>query len=187
MRRDDWLMHQLPVAMTEDDFLVRFLTIFQTIGDTVLHHVDNLDYQFDPTVAPGGMVRAMSEWIGVDWIDSSLDDTRQRQLLLGYSDLLRWRGTSYGVRRLLELITEGDVRINDSGGVYPEGESPGGPPHVRIDVDSSGFAGDTDLVRIVRDELPADATFNLFIAGRQIWPAAETATDQSEQMEMGDA
>ena len=32
MRRDDWLLQQLPVAMVEDDFLARFLRIFQVVA-----------------------------------------------------------------------------------------------------------------------------------------------------------
>ena len=36
MRRPDWLIHQLPVGMAEDEFLVRFLSIFQDISNTVL-------------------------------------------------------------------------------------------------------------------------------------------------------
>jgi hypothetical protein len=52
MRRDDWLLHQLPVGMTEDDFLVRFVTIFQRVADTVVDQVDGVEHAFDPTVAP---------------------------------------------------------------------------------------------------------------------------------------
>ena len=64
MRGNDWLAHQLPVGMTEDDFFMRFVTIFQRISDTVLDQIDSLPYMFDPSVAPDNMVRAMAEWIG---------------------------------------------------------------------------------------------------------------------------
>ena len=57
MRRDDWLLHQLPVAMTEDEFLVRFVTIFQEIGESILQQVDDMPHQFDPTIAAAPMVR----------------------------------------------------------------------------------------------------------------------------------
>ena len=82
MRRDDWLTHQLPVGMIEDDFMLRFVTIFQRMADTVVHQVDALPHAFDPTVAPLPMVRAMAGWLGVDWVDSSLDDRVQRQIVL---------------------------------------------------------------------------------------------------------
>lgn len=191
MRRDDWLLHQLPVSMTEDDFFVRFVTIFQGIGDTVLQQIDTLPHQFDPTVAPPTMVRAMAEWLGIDWVDSALDERLQREIVLRYAELIRWRGTKYGVRTLLELITGGPVAVDDSGGVFPEGEAPGGPPLVRVEVTSTGFTDADDLVRIVRDELPADVAFRMVVAGDEVWPppAATTAAQRpsDQPMEIGHA
>ena len=51
-RRDDWLVHQLPVGMVEDEFLVRFLSIFQDVADTVIDQVDNLPHMFDADRRP---------------------------------------------------------------------------------------------------------------------------------------
>lgn len=178
MRRDDWLLWQLPVGMTDDDFFVRFVTIFQRLADTVLDQVDALPHMFDPTVAPDNMVRQMAEWFGVDWVDSSLDDRLQRQIVLGYADLIRWRGTKIGLRKLLQLLTGGTVEVQDSGGVFAKEEAPGGPPHVRLDVQSSGWNKVDDLIRIVRAELPATVTFDMWIGSDQVWPrrAPEMAT-----------
>lgn len=192
MRRDDWLIHQLPVAMAEDDLLVRFVTIFQCIGDTLLHQIDTLPYQFDPTVAPPTMVRTMAAWVGLDWVDSSLDERLQREAVLRYSELLQWRGTRRGLTALLELLTQGPVEVTDSGGVYPEGEAPGGPPHITVRVASSGFVSAGDLVRIVRDEIPANATLRVSIADEVVWPPpdrslAATGSLPQRQMESDDA
>lgn len=173
MRRDDWLPHQLPVGMTDDDFLMRFLSIFQTLADTVLQQIDTLPHMFDATVAPPEMVRAMSRWTGVDWNDSSLDEHLQRQIVLQYSELLQWRGTRRGLERLLRLIGGGEVVVDDSGEVVPEGESSGAAPHVHITVESTGWARPDDLVRIVRDELPASVTFELFVGTDQLWPPTD--------------
>ena len=52
MRRDDWLIHQLPVGMVEDEFLVRFLSIFQEVGDTVVLS-DMREYKDAPSVLIG--------------------------------------------------------------------------------------------------------------------------------------
>ena len=57
MRRDDWLVHQLPVGMVEDEFLVRFLSIFQDVATTVMSQIDNLPHMFDATVAPPAQQR----------------------------------------------------------------------------------------------------------------------------------
>ncbi len=171
MRRDDWLTHQLPVAMAEDDFLFRFVSIFQRLADTAMLQIDTLAHAFDPTVAPEPMVRQMAAWLGIDWVDSSLDGRLQRAIVTEYSQIIQWRGTKRGLRRLLELLSGGgEVEIVDSGGVWPEGESPHSSPHVRVDLTRAGWLSDGDLVRIVRDELPATVTFDLWVAGRRIHP-----------------
>lgn len=171
MRRDDWLTHQLPVGMAEDDFLFRFLSIFQRVSDTVMHQIDTLPHMADATVAPPEMVREMARWIGIDWVDSSLDDRLQREIVLEYAQIISWRGTKRGLRRLLRLLSGGaEVEVTDSGGVFPEGEAPAATPHVRLDMASAGWNSVDDLIRIIRHELPANASFDLFIAGEPVWP-----------------
>lgn len=177
MRRDDWLIQQLPMGMTDDDFFVRYLTIFQRLADTVIEQVDNLDLMFDPDVAPDAMVRTLAAWIGVDWVDSSLDDRLQREVVRRYSDLIQWRGTGRGLRLLLELLTHGPVEVQDTGGVFAEGEAPGAPAQVRIDVASTGWNRRDDLIRIVRAELPASVTFDMWVATEHVWPPADPTTE----------
>lgn len=173
MRRDDWLLHQLPVGMAEDDFLFRFVSIFQRVGDTVVHQIDTLPHMFDPSVAPEPMVQSMAQWLGVDWLDSSIDGRLQREIVLKYAELIQWRGTKRGLETLLELLSGSPATVRDSGGVFAEGESPAAAPHVRLDVESAGWNTPADLVRIVRDELPATVTFDLWIAGERVWPTDE--------------
>lgn len=171
MRRDDWLTHQLPVAMAEDDFLFRFVSIFQQVADTAMGQIDALPHMFDPAVAPDAMVRTMAAWLGVDWVDSSLDDRLQRAIVAEYSQIVQWRGTRRGLERLLGLLSGGaEVAVADSGGVWPEGESPDGAPHVRLEMATAGWNSTDDLVRIIRGELPAAATFELRVAGERVWP-----------------
>ena len=173
MRRPDWLIHQLPVGMAEDEFLLRFLSIFQDIAETVLHQVDNLPHMFDPAVAPDEMVRLMGRWLAVNWIDSSLPDASQREIVRRYSHLLQWRGTKRGMTELLELISGQPAVVADTGGVYLEDEAPGAAAHVRLEVASTGWANEEDLLSILRSELPASVTFELIVAGRRVWPPAD--------------
>lgn len=175
MRRDDWLVQQLPVGMVDDEFLVRFVSIFQEMAESVLVQVDNLPHVFDTAVTPDAMVRAIGGWIGVDWIDPSLPDMLQRRIVREYARLLPWRGTKRGLTQLLSLLSGGAVSVEDSGGVYLEGEAPRHAPHVRLEVESVSWTTEADLVRIIRDELPANATFELRVAGRVVHPVAEPA------------
>lgn len=170
-RSSSWLLDQLPVGMAEHDFLRRFLHIFQDVSDTVLHQIDVLDRAFDPTVAPDAMVRQMARWIGVEWIDSSIDDETQRRIVLGYAQLLCWRGTARGLEGLLRLVSASDdVVVQDSGGVFAEGEAPRRPPHVSLAMPASSWANPDDVVTIVRSELPAGVTFDLRVGDRLVWP-----------------
>jgi phage tail-like protein len=186
MRNDDWLIQQLPVGMVDDDFLVRFLSIFQDITNTLFHQLDTLPHMFDPTVAPDAMVRQMGHWIGVDAIDPSLPDLLQREAVLQYASLLPWRGTRRGMQGLLETVSGSPATVTDSGGVYHEGEAPAAPPHVRLEIESTGWLDDAGLVQIVRNELPATVTFELLVAGRTIWPPTTPGGSQqrSESVEV---
>jgi hypothetical protein len=116
------------------------------------------------------MVRTLGGWVGLDWIDPSLDDERQRQIVTKYFSLLRWRGTKRGMRQLLELITESPATVEEIGGVYEEGETPVGIGHVVLRVAHSKWASEADLLRIVRAELPAAVTFELYLGDKQLWP-----------------
>jgi phage tail-like protein len=175
-RPRDWLVHQLPVGMIDDDFLVRFLRIFEDVSETVLHQVDNVPHLFDVSVAPDVMVRTVGAWLGLDWVDPSLADAQQRAVVRGYSGALLQRGTRGGLIEVLELICGPGVVVTDSGGVYREGKAPTSEPHVDIDVPTRGWATKADLVRIVRSELPASVTFGLSIGGEVVHPSTDHET-----------
>src|SRR3954453_23180636 len=135
MRRDDWLLNQLPMGMIEDDFFARFVGIFQSVATTLLEDVDNLENIVDVTVAPDPVVRWMGTWLAVGAIDPSLTDPLQRRIVLECAKVLAWRGTKRGMVALLELMSLGHATVEDSGGVYAEDESPRLMPFVSIRVD----------------------------------------------------
>ena len=170
MHRGPWLIDQLPMAMLEDDFLVRFLGIFQELADGYMLQVDNIEHVVDTTVAPDTMVRALGSWIGAPPIDPSLPDQVQRRIVREHGQMLQWRGTAMGLRHLLEMVTDAPAEITDSGGVYAEGEAPENAAHVTIRVESSGWTTEDDLLDLVRSELPASVSFELAIGDRTIWP-----------------
>jgi phage tail-like protein len=170
MNRGTWLVDQLPLSMLDDDFLVRFLGIFQELADTFMLQVDTIEHTVDTSVAPDRMVRAMGAWLGAPPIDPSLPETVQRRIVREHGQMLQWRGTAMGMRHLLEMITDAPAEIVDSGGVYAEGEAPENPGHVRIRVESSGWTTEDDLLDLVRSELPASVSFELAVGDRTIWP-----------------
>jgi phage tail-like protein len=178
MRRDDWLLAQLPMGMLEDDFFTRFVRIFQDVATTYLDGVDNLDHLVDPTVTPTPFIPYLGSWIGVRSIDPSLPEPLQRRIVQESSAILAWRGTYKGLVRFLELVCEGPVEVVETGGVYREGESPSTPARIEIRVDSTGWTTTEDFVALVLDELPANIPAVVVVAGRQVWPAVPAVVGQ---------
>jgi phage tail-like protein len=172
-RSSQWLLNQLPVGMLDADFFVRFVSIFQTVGSSMLENADNIDYLTDVTVAPDAMVRWLGSWIGTDTIDPSLEDELQRRIVASAAATLTWRGTVAGLKRFLELSSGGPADVVDGGGVWRDGEAPSDTAWVRMTVQSTGWMDENDFIDLVRDEVPAHVYPELFVGERRIWPAEE--------------
>ncbi len=179
MRRpSDWLLGQLPMGMLEDDFFVRFVSIFQAVATSLMEDADNLDNIVDVDVAPPEVVRWLGSWIGIESIDSSLDVGIQRRIVRETGPILAWRGTKRGLVGFLELLTGDEVEVRDNGGVFGEGEAPSDQPMVWMRVRSTGWLSDADFIALVRDEVPANTHFELRVDDRVIWPRSIEPTPE---------
>ncbi len=175
-RSPQWLLNQLPVGMLDSDFFVRFVSIFQEIGSSLLEDADNIDHLADTSVTPEPMLRWLASWIGTDALDDSLDVEVKRRIVAGSATSLTWRGTMTGLQRYLHLICGDAVEVTDGGGVWREGEAPADTAWVRISVASTGWLAETDFVELVRDEIPAHVRAELYVGDRRVWPAGEEET-----------
>lgn len=170
MRRDDWLLSQLPIGMVEDEFFSRFVSIFQEVATTLLDGTDNIDNIVDLTVTPEPMLRWMASWIGVPGLDPTLPHAQQRKIVRTYAEMLAWRGTRRGLGQFLELISGAPVLIEDGGGVFGEGLAPDQPAWARLHVTSTGWLTEDDFVELVRDEVPASVAVEIWVGGNRVWP-----------------
>jgi phage tail-like protein len=170
MRRGDWLVGQLPMGMLDDDLFHRFVSLFQAEGNTVLDALDTIPHVVDVSVAPPAVLPWLGSWLGVSWIDPSLDEAVQRRLIRGLGSALAWRGTRRGLVHLLEAVTGGPVQVAESGSVRRHRDAPAPAPWVRIEVASTGWLADEDFVALVADELPVDVAVEILVEGRQLWP-----------------
>jgi phage tail-like protein len=168
-RSAHWMLNQLPVGMLDGDFFVRFVSIFQELGSTLLENADNVDNLVDLSVSPDTMVRWLASWIGVDAIDPSLPHELQRRIVRSSAQTLTWRGTAAGLRRFLELASGGPAEVTDGGGVWRDGEAPDDSAWVRMTVESIGWMPEPDFVELVRDEVPAHVRAELHVGSRCIW------------------
>jgi len=173
VRRSDWLLSQLPMGMLDDDFFVRFVSLFEEVATSYLEGADNIPNVVDVDVAPPELVRWLGSWIGMPPLDSSLAEDLQRRLVSTASAILAWRGTRQGLEQFLAVVTGGQVEVEENGGIGREGTLGDRPPFVRMRVDSIGWLSDADFVALVRDEVPANVTYELFVGDRRLWPATE--------------
>src|SRR3954449_8826213 len=145
-RRPQWLINQLPVGMLDGDFFVRFVSIFQEVGASLLEDADNVDYLADVSVAPDAMVRWLGSWIGTETIDPSLDDEMQRRIVSSAAATLTWRGTKHGLQQFLTMTSGQPAQVEDGGGVWRAGEAPTDTAWVRMRVQSTGWLAEDDFI-----------------------------------------
>jgi phage tail-like protein len=97
-------LRYLPGLYQENEFLSRYLLIMETIWEPLEQREDHIGMYFDPRTTPAPFLG----WLG-SWLDLALNahwpESRRRRLLEEAMDLYRWRGTSYGLTRMIEVCT----------------------------------------------------------------------------------
>jgi phage tail-like protein len=168
-RSPHWMLNQLPVGMLDGEFFVRFVSIFQELGATLLENADNIPNLVDVHVSPDAMVRWLNSWIGAGAIDPSLPHELQRRIVRGSAQTLGRRGTVAGLKRFLELTSGGAAYVNDGGGVWRDGDAPADTAWVTMSVESTGWMPVADFVTFVRDEVPAHVRAELYVGSARVW------------------
>jgi phage tail-like protein len=82
--------------------------IFESIWELLEQRQTFIDMYFDPGTAPATFVPWLASWLGLT-IEANLPEERRRRLVAEAFELYRWRGTAYGLQRMIELCT----------GIYP--------------------------------------------------------------------
>ena len=104
MKEVSRLLDYLPAAYRDDEFMARFLLIFQSVLDPLVNTVDNIPLYFDPGLTP----ETVLPWLAT-WVDQTLDPAwpieRRRELVAKASELYRWRGTRRGLVEYLRIYS----------------------------------------------------------------------------------
>lgn len=151
--RSNWLKY-LPAIYSEDEFLGRYLLIFESIFSPLVWYIDNFDLYLSPEIAPPEWLRWMASWFDLLLLPE-LGIERQRQIVEQIGWLFMRRGTPAGLTRLLELYF----------GVMPrivEDE----PCHftVHLDLSQSQAHFSRDVAdRLIASQKPAFASYTLHI------------------------
>jgi phage tail-like protein len=94
----------LPVIFQESDFMNRFMKIFETIWEPLEWRTDAVEFYFDPRTAPAELLEWLGGWLSID-VYSRMPERRKRELVAEAMTLYHWRGTKYGLERMIELCT----------------------------------------------------------------------------------
>jgi phage tail-like protein len=94
----------LPDLYQENDFLQRFLSIFEDIWEPLEQRQDYMHMYFDPRTCPAAFLPWLASWLGLTF-NPHWPEARRRRLLAQAMDLYRWRGTPYGLIRMIEVCT----------------------------------------------------------------------------------
>ncbi len=149
-------LRDLPVIFEsngDNDFLGRFLLIFESLWEPLEQRQDHLALYFDPRTTPATFLPWLAGWLSLA-VDTHWPEERVRRLLAEGMDLYRWRGTAYGLTRMIEVCT----------GLTPQiGERAGAPFvfHVSIATPPGGTV-DRDLIEgLILAHKPAHAGYLL--------------------------
>jgi phage tail-like protein len=153
--RSNWLQY-LPAIYSEDDFLGRYLLIFESVLNPIIWMIDNFDFYLSPELAPPEWLRWLASWFDLVLVPE-LPVDRQRAIMKQIGWLFVRRSTRVGLERLLELYF----------GVPPEIiESDKDPCHftVRLPLSRASTRLGRDVAdRLITSQKPAFASYTLEI------------------------
>ena len=94
----------LPGIYSSNDFLSRYLLIFESILEPISRTIGNIPHYFDPALAPSDTLPWLGSWLGL-LLDERWPDEKRRDLILAAADLYRWRGTRRGLEQFIQVYT----------------------------------------------------------------------------------
>jgi phage tail-like protein len=103
----------LPAIYSEDEFVGRFLLIFESIMGPIESRIGDLHKLYDPAQTPADFLPWLAGWLGLV-LDENWPLERRRALVQEATSLYRWRGTKRGLSRYLEIYTGYKPEITDT-------------------------------------------------------------------------
>lgn len=149
-------MRYLPIIFHEDDFLGRFLQLFEAVWEPLEQRQDHIEVYFNVATCPVEWLPWMASWFGVE-LEDHWPEARKRALLGRVMDVYRWRGTAYGLEQVIEACTGARPRI---------GVSPDNPFVFRVSVRQPVRPDpyfEHDLNEVIKAHKPAHTGYTLEI------------------------
>lgn len=146
----------LPVLYQGNDFLGRFLLIFESLWEPLEQRQDHIAMYFDPRTSPASFLPWLADWLGIA-VSRHWPEARLRRLVDEAMELYQWRGTRYGLEQMIEVCT----------GVRPTvSNDPDRPFVIRVSITAPpGGELDRALVEdLLRTHKPAHVGYELVIS-----------------------
>lgn len=102
--RQSWLLNYLPAFYAGDEFLNRFLFIFEDTLRPLQLMAENLHYYFHPLTTPTELVPWLATWVNLV-LDDNWTLEQRRNLIYTAPELYSRRGTRRGLTEYLTLYT----------------------------------------------------------------------------------
>jgi len=151
------LLQYLPAIYQGNDFMGRFLRIFEDALAPVEDVLNWTHFYFDPRMAPPSFLPWLASWIDLV-LDENWPEEHRRELIRRGVELYQWRGTKRGLLAYLRIYA----------GVEPEivehfTAADGGPFQftVILHVPDMTSVNETRLRRIIEAEKPAHTGYTL--------------------------
>jgi phage tail-like protein len=171
-------LQYLPAIYSENEFMGRFLKIFEDVLTPVEQTINQIPLYFDPKLAPEEFLTWLAFWLDLV-LDQEWPAARRRRLIRHATELYQWRGTRRGLERYLEIyagvcpiITEhfGGIQLGEESRLGVNTILGDGRAHcftVRLELEES-LAVDEEKVRaIIEAEKPAHAAYELEIVSQE--------------------
>ncbi|MFQ5873059.1 MAG: phage tail protein [Dehalococcoidia bacterium] len=184
--QSSYLKH-LPAFYSEDEFMGRFLMIFEDILTPIQRALDHVELYFDPKMMPEDLLPWLASWVDLV-LDENWPVEKRRKLLGSAVELYRWRGTRRGLREYLRVYSGVEPVITEHiGGISLDkqfrlgyntllGEGQDHCFTVTLELEDMASI-DLEMVRaIIEAEKPAHTAYTLRLVPKSDAKAAEEAS-----------
>ncbi len=106
----------LPTIYKEDSpsrsFLIRFLSLFESLFNDVENTIASLSVLFDPGAVHAQFLPWLAGWLAID-LDENWPEEKKRQAMADAFEMYTLRGTAEGIRKALRFFAGVDARIEE--------------------------------------------------------------------------
>ena len=164
----------LPAVYSENEFIGRFLNIFEDIFTPIERTIDQIYLHFDPDMTPQELLPWLASWVNLV-LDEEWPVEKRRQLISAAVQLYQLRGTRRGLSEYLRIYTgvqpiiiehHGGIRLGEAsqlGWNTVLGEGQGHSFTVTLELEPSSVVDLRKVRAIIEAEKPAHAAYHLEI------------------------